>query len=250
MAIDNLKVDIINDAFSQLRISGLTVQASPEDNTLALRKLESMANELFSRNVCVGYNFEDQPDLNSTSGLPPSLWFAFSSMLALRLVSDFGKGMNPDPVLVKDANAGLSFLHSVSANPQTIQYPSRQPVGSGNSLRYSRFRKFYIPVEEASETCKTNHMFVDDVNTFTEHFDSYLLDGETIASYTIEADTGLTLSNDSNTTTDVSYTITATGNNGTKSDVLLRVKIVVTTSDSRKTTRIINFELETPPEIK
>ena len=244
---NDLKVDIINGAFSQMRISGITVDPSPEDLVLALRRLEGMANELYGRNVCTGYYLEETPDINAPSGLDKKFWYSFECVLAMRLLSDFGKGMQPDPMLVKNASGQMSFLYASTANPRQVQYPARQSIGAGNSLRYPH-RNFYAPTAEAPNTCQTNRMTVGDINDFIEHFNSYLVDPEAIASYTIEADTGLTIVSDSDTSPDIFYQIKADG--GTSNDGLLRVKIVMTTDTGRVTTRVINFELIDSIEIE
>ena len=60
------KADRINSAYSKLRISGLTVDPSPEDLSLALMTFENMMSELeMGRNICMDYNFEVDPDPNS-----------------------------------------------------------------------------------------------------------------------------------------------------------------------------------------
>jgi len=241
---NDLKVDIINGAYSQMRISGITVDPSPEDLVLALRRLEGMANELHGRNVCTGYYFEEEPDINSPSGLNKKYWYSFECILAMRLVSDFGKGMQPDPMLAKNASAQMSFLYASTANPRQVQYPSRQPLGAGNYP----YCGFFAPIAEAPNTCLTNRMTVGDIDNFVEHFNSFLIDPEEIASYTIEADTGLTIVSDSDVSPDIFYQIQADG--GSSSDGLLRVKIVITTDGGRVTTRIINFELTASVEIK
>ena len=243
---NDLKVDIINGAYSQLRISGITVDPSPEDLVLALRRLEGMANELYGRNVCTGYYLEETPDINSPSGLDKKYWYSFECILAMRLLSDFGKGMQPDPMLAKNASGQMSFLYASTANPQQIQYPARQSIGAGNFI--GPRSDFYAPTAEAPNTCQTNRMTVGDINDFIEHFNSYLVDPEAIASYTIEADTGLTIVSDSDTSPDIFYQIKADG--GTSNDGLLRVKIVMTTDTGRVTTRVINFELITIADIE
>lgn len=243
---NDLKGDIVNGAFSQMRISGITVEPGPSELTLALRRLESLANELYGRNVCTGYYLEDDPDLNTPCGLDRKYWYPFECILAQRLLSDFGKGMTPEPMLIKNASAGLSFLYSNTANPRQVQYPSRQSVGAGNRPIAGR-RRFFTPVSEAPNTCQTNRMYIGDIDDFTEHFDSYLVEGESISSYTIEAETGLTIVSDSDTSPDIFYQIQAVG--GTSSDGLLRVKIVMTTDAGRITTRVINFELTESPDI-
>ena len=246
---NNLKSDIINGAYAQMRISGITVDPGPTELTVALRRLEGLANELHGRNICPGYYFEEEPDITSPSGLDRKYWYSFECILAMRLLSDFGKGMQDkiDPMLIKNASAQMSFLYSSTAKPRQTQYPSRQSVGAGNSIPFSRF---YSPVEMAPNTCKTNRMIIGDIDNFIENFTAYLVDPEEISSYVITADTGLTIVSDSDTSPDIFYQIQADG--GTSSDIvgLLRVKIVMTTDTGRITTRIINFELTESVEIE
>ena len=65
-----LKADVINRAYSKQRISGITSIPSSEDNELALETLEDLAHELEeARNICLGYNFEDEPDLNAPTNI-------------------------------------------------------------------------------------------------------------------------------------------------------------------------------------
>ncbi|GAG38120.1 unnamed protein product, partial [marine sediment metagenome] len=99
----DLKIDRINVSYSIMRISGITVQPSASNNKTALERMESMANEFYKRTICTGYYLEDEPDVNSPSGLEPDLWYSFSCVLAFRLLSDFGKGSGDkiDPVLIK-----------------------------------------------------------------------------------------------------------------------------------------------------
>jgi hypothetical protein len=244
---DNTKGDILNRAFSALRISGITVDPSPSELVLAINKLESMAAELIGRNICTNYYFEDEPDPNTPHNMERKFWHSFDVMLAVRLMPDFGKGMKPDVSLIRQGSAGFSFLSSATAKVLPVQYPSRMPRGSGIT-RYRRWRRFHTPIVEAPNTCKTNRMTIGDIDDFIEHFDSYLIDTEEIDSYTIEADTGLTIVSDSDINPDIFYQIKADG--GTSNDGLLRVKIVMTTNDGRITTRVINFELTESIEIE
>ena len=71
------KVDIILGAYSQLRISGITRSPTPEDLETALCRLENMAAEWDTVGTSVGYNFEDEPDPNSNSGIKRGYRHAF-----------------------------------------------------------------------------------------------------------------------------------------------------------------------------
>jgi len=241
--VGNKKGELINGAYSKLRISGLTVSATADDTQLALSKLETFAHELFSRNVCLGYNLEDEPDTNSLHNVPRKFWDALQSCLAVRMLPDFGKGMSDkvDPMLVRQGSAALSFLHSSTAVVPVVDYPSRAPIGSGNRWR-SRYQRFHRAIEQAPVSCETNTMYENDVDNFVEHFDAWLNDGESIASYTLTNDVGLQIVSESNATPDINYQVKAIGN-GLNFIPMQQVKIVVTTSDSRIETRIINFTI-------
>jgi hypothetical protein len=235
------KAEIINNAYSWVRISGITKNPTASETKKALDRLESMAEEFKGRNICVNYNFEDVPDTDSVHNIHRKYWTAFETNLAARLLADFGK--NATPELIAAQQASFSFLSADTAQVKQTQYPPRQPIGSGNTLRRYRYRNYYVPAAEAPTSCATNKMIIDDVDDFVEHFDAYLAESEVISSYTIEADTGLTILSDSNTDEDVNYRVRADGNTGEESDTVFQVKIVVTTDDSRVTTRLINFEL-------
>jgi len=68
------KGDIINQAYSKLRISGKTKIPDASDIELAIGELELIANEIESRNLCTGFNFEEEPDPASKHGLDPGFF--------------------------------------------------------------------------------------------------------------------------------------------------------------------------------
>ena len=241
-----LKGDCVNNAYTELRISGLTSQPGPGELAVALRRLEGMANEYLKRNICVGYNLEDDPDANSSAGIPPEYQETFELCLARRLLSTFGKGAmdKVDPELLKRQSALFSFLSSSTAPKRQTQPGSRMALGSGNTLRNFRNRRFFRPIPRVPIACASNKMVVGKTQDFTEHFDSFLIDSETIASYTIDADTGLTIVSSSLSSPDVLYRINAAGSSSERSDTFLQVLIIATTSTGRIEPRTINFELK------
>ena len=87
-------------------------------------------------------------------------------------------------------------------------------------------------------------MFQNDVNDYIEHFDSYLDDGKTIASFNIQVDSGLMLESSSNTDDDVLYRIKAISSQNNNGSYISQVTIIVTTSSSRVETRRIFFSVE------
>jgi len=239
MAINNTKGDILSRAFSALRISGITVDPSPEDLELALEKLENMAAEFAGRNICTNFAFENEPDPNTPHNMDRKYWHSYDVNLAVRLMPDYGKGIKPDVALIRQASAGISFLSSATALVKEVQYPSRMPMGKG-SQRWSRFFKTQA---EAPISYLTKTMYIGDITDFVEHFSSYLIDGEDISVYTIEANTGITITADALDSPNINYTVQADGTSDGSGISLLHVKIVITTSDGRIETRIINFRI-------
>lgn len=240
------KGDVTKYAFSELQISGITVNPTADDNTLALVRMEQLAHEYLKRNIDIGYKFEESPSSLSASGVAPEYVNGFSVCVAQRLLSDFGKGMQPDPTLVNTYRAAVSYLSSATAHVNPALPGSRFPRGSGNTRGWSYYSHFNRTVEQAPNEGATIHMFVGDIEDFTEDFQSYLNVGEDVASYTIEADNGLNIVSDSLTTPVVSYRIEAIGNYQDQNTTRLyqRVTIVATTSTGRKTTRYANFDIQ------
>lgn len=236
----SLKIDHINRAYYELRISGLTVTPSPENNRAALVLLEDMFAELEETyDICVGYNFEENPDLNSESGISRGTNNMAGTNLAIALAASFNKPVNPS--LDNLAGRAMSGVTAKVASDRARQVlPSaRMPVGSGYRYR-NRHRQFERPEVLAPNTCSTNRMVIDDVNTFTESFHSYLV-GETIASFTIEASAGLTVLTSSNNDDVVTYRVQANQPSGVGS--FNKLIIVITTSTGRVKSRDIDFEI-------
>jgi len=241
MAKGDLKGDFINEAYSQMRISGLTVNPTSEDLEVALMRLENMMAELSGRSICVGYSFEDDPDPNSLHNVNREFWHGIATNLAIRLIPDFNKEV--PPTLHMQANQSLSNMSGRTALIRQVNYPSRQPRGAGNTLRWGRWARFYHPQPGAPLECATVTIAIDDINDFVEHFDAYLRDAETIQSYTISADTGLNIISDSLASPDVLYRIEAVGNADATTNIFQQVTIIATTSTGRIETRRINFQI-------
>ena len=240
-----LKSDIINGAYSRIRISGLTVQASPEDIELAIDRLEDFAHELSAINICIGYNFENEPDINSESGVDRKFKALLETNLAVRVLSDFGKEI-PLPLGLL-ASSTLSSAASITASEKLreVQYPNRMPLGSGNQ-RAGYCRTYRPPDPLPPNECDTKEMDIGEVNDYTADFSAYLL-GEEISSYVITADTGLNIETDSNDDPVISYRIKAVSN--TTDGSWQQVKIQITTSTGRVEIRVINFNISQVSEV-
>lgn len=229
------KLEIINEAYSRMRISGLTKQPSGEDITTAMHRLENMAAEWEEANVCTGYNFEDDPDVGSTHNVPRAYWSAYESNLAMRLLADFGK--EPAAALVKESRGTFSRVSAATAKVSQIQYPNRQPVGSGNTLRNNSWQRFYHSQATAPNECATVQMLEGEIDIRTEHFDAALVDTETVSSYTIVSDypSNLTITADALASPDITYTVEAVDTG------IYVVTITATTSLGRVFIRKVNY---------
>ena len=249
------KIDIINNAYSELRISGITVSALPEENQLALNKLEAMAAEFASgsRGIQVGYNFEHVPELNSPHGLRMEYWQSFQVLLAIRLLTDFGKGVQPDPDLYRKGRSASSFLYSATAIVAQTTYPSRHPIGSGNYRRGVWFRRYFGNQQKASDSVSADYyIYWGDNSKFKENFDAYLtLEGvgsEYIAQVSIISpdylDTQVVTPPAGTFPTYIEYWVTSENTGMDQRDILAIIDIVIVTSLSRTETRQKTFYLQ------
>lgn len=238
------KVDVINGAYSLLRISGLTLSPTPAELELALTRLENMAAEFEdTRGLFTNYNFEENPDPNSLTNLRRSYRHAYETNLAVRLISDFNK--NVPVTLYQQASSSYSSMSAsvASSRLQQVQYPMRMPTGSGNTLRWARWHRFYRETPNAPNSSDTKLMFTGDINDYVENFDAYLNDGEFIESFTIVTDPGLVLVTSSSTDLDVKYRIKANDSGNNYSMNNQQLTIVATTTDGRINTRKIFFNI-------
>ena len=232
------KIQAISSAYSRLRISGITVQPTAGHVNTALERLEDMMAELSeNRNICVNYNFEDLPDANAEMGVSRGVKNMIESNLAYRLAPDFNK-IVPDK-LRADAVQSLSGVSArvAAENLKEIRPPNRMPVGSGHRYRerYQRFNHF----EELPKTsCKVIKMTVGEANTFTEHFDGYLV-GESIQSFTIESSSGINVTSSAISGGDIVYTVQAVDSKAVAQAVL----ITVTTNTNRIEIRKVDYEV-------
>lgn len=215
------KIQLVDRAYSKLRISGLTVDPNPQEITLALDEMECMIAEWDIKNVCLGYNAEEDPDPNTESGLPRGYENAVQTNLAVRLSSEFGKEV--PMMLSRQASQSYSALSSATAIVKQSQYPNRQPVGEANTLRFNRWRRYYDIEDSAPNNCQTEIMAKGDITDGKVDYNDYLADDDTIATMTIEATNGLELEHSEFDDTSVSFRVKAL-QDGTQA-----VKIAVTT---------------------
>lgn len=236
-----LKVDRISDAYSRLRISGLTVIPNPSDLELALKRMESMMAQYASRGVEVGYNFEEEPDPNSDLNVPIEFWDMISTNLAVKLVPDFNKDI--PPALMGEAMQTLAQASSVCARNRIrqVQYPARQPVGSGNRV-FNRWQRFYTNINSlAPNVPGTLFIMQGETNDFEESFAAYLRADEFIDTFAVTSDTGLVVISSARLEGVITYRLNAPIE--LSASAWQQVKIRVSTTEGRVEIRIINFQV-------
>lgn len=237
-----IKSDVINGAYGQLRISGLTVNPTPEDITTALKRLENMAAEFDARNICTSFNIQDAPDPSDLTNVEQMFWHMLETNLALRLAPDFGKEV--PGILLAQASQSLSAASSVIASndKRFVQAPHRMPIGSGNTLRYNKYQRFHREPQLPPIACTTNVLFIKDINDFSESFEAYLNDGEVISSFELTVDQAMRLLSSANASPFINYRLEAVSN--IQSGRWQQVKIKITTDSGRVTTRFMNFDIQ------
>lgn len=241
------KGDIIKDAYSRIRISGLTAQEVPEETELALNRLEEFMFELQeNNNVVLGYNFKDEPDPSDPSGVAMNHKAMMSSNLALRVIDDFGKVATPRLEAIASTTLQSSIGYSQKQRLNEVAYPNRQARGSGNTLRSYRWNRFNRTPQPAPTNA--NYIFVGDINDYKESFQDYLQLNQTITSYTITPDPRLRLISDSEGDGIISYRVQGLSAGSTQPE-FQQIKIEITTSSGRVETRLVNFQVNTAQTI-
>ena len=228
------KAQLVNDCFNELRISGITSQATPEDIALALGRLENLVAEL---PFDVGFRFESTPSPNTPAGLAPFAEYPIAMTLAARMAPIYGK--EPGAIAMR-ASAAMSQLQNRLAMPRRVSYPGRMPMGMGNRRVYVGNANYpfmpEIPVTPSGVDTET--IVSGDLRSFGLDFVTALANGETIASYEFVADSGLLITADSSSGSIVSFkaqadevgyfvaTFTATGSAGTVASLAFSANVV------------------------
>lgn len=236
------KMDIISDAYSQLRISGLTSNPNTTELDLALVRLEDMAAEWESQNIVVGYNFQQEPDPNEDAGIQPAFKLAFSRNLAIALIADYNKQVPQS--LIASARGSLSSMQAAAAMArlQEYTYPDRMPIGSGNR-NYSRWARFFRQ-RNVPNTTQSNQIFIGDITDFKFNFDSTLDGNEYIDSYDLQLDSGLELvsSDLDSDLNSITYRVKAVSGNEYNTSHS-QVTAIINTNESRVLTSRMFFTL-------
>ena len=241
------KGDLIQDALSKMKISGITAPPDAEDTQLMVQKLEGMLYEFQARGLDLKFNFTMDPDPADFHGMEFYAFQPISSILALRAVHDFG--LEAPQTLILQARAGDDVISAISGRNKLrqVQYPSRQPRGSGNSQRYIRWRTFYPEPFHAPLQPPAIRLRVGEINDYTFDMSDDLRAGETITNVAVEASDGVTYTQRSLTATAIHYRIEAlTGSNNR----IETVQFTVTTSTGRVIINVQTVELTEDPYLQ
>lgn len=187
------KIDIVDGAYQLMRISGITVQANPNEIVLAVQVLDDYNAELKPM-MDTGYIQPieyGQSDPNDFSGLTAEMAGPMKKLLAVQLVTFFGKEV--PATLYRIAEDGMRSLEQLLVNVGDMQNPATLPIGSGNEYDY-RSDKFY---REPNNNDDAENYYQNEVFQLPIDWSSWLADVYTLDSVTYEYDSGLIISNES-----------------------------------------------------
>lgn len=224
------KIQLINAAFKELRISSLTSGPSAHDVESALEVLEDMMREICAKYPTFVFNFEEVPDPNTESGIPA--WA--NNAIQLKLADAIGAEYNKKPDMMRLAAAWSSFCAKLSPTP-TMANSVNMPSGRGNT-QWLYNNSDRMPVEELAHP-ESKLLGLGDSILLSEDFSDYLRPGETVLSVGITADAGLSMGASTLTGNTVSVEVTSTGIEG----VNLKVSINITGSISTIRKRNVYF---------
>jgi hypothetical protein len=222
------KIELVNGAFAELRISGLTSATDAEDIELGLAALEDVMHDV---NLSLPFNFEELPDPNTESGLPEFATLAIKLKLAERLAPSYNKSS-----AIPGLPSAWSRLITRLSQPKYLQPSALMPLGRGNRPYFCSNNYMPAPVNLPSGTIELN---INDAAMLPPiDFGDYLQPGEVISSVTDTAEAGVTVLSDA--ITGDSYNIevqagTATG--------LTRIKLDMVGDMGSKRTRYIYLNI-------
>ena len=180
-----------------MRISGLTVNPSPEDLEIGLQVADDLAAELKAEGLDVKWA---QPstyggsDPNDNSGLSREMAGPFKKLLFLELCSHFGKPV-PQEVLLT-ARQGKKALENLIVSVPDAENPSTLPIGSGKEWDY-RDRAFY---PEPAVNNDADYVFKGDILNFTydfaQEYPQWILD-ETLVTAVWDSKDGISIASES-----------------------------------------------------
>ena len=234
------KLDIVDSALGKIAISGITAPATPEDYQTLLSRLEGFMYELErTRNICCRYNFTPQPDPGDFHGMDFGLFEPISNLLAIRVLQDYE--IPPNSALSAAATAAISSLSAQTFQIRETQYPRRQGRGSGNTLRYNRWQRFYRKPDQVPLICSTVKLDTGEINDYSQSWQDYLRPGEDIISFTVMDTAGIRVVSSTLASPVVNYRLE--GLNPSIDNGVEQIRLRITTSTGRIDERLLSVEV-------
>ena len=234
------KLDLVNSALSKIAISGITAPATPDDYQTLLFRLEGLMYEMErTRNICCRFNFTTDPDTGDPHGMDFALFEPISNILAIRVLQDYG--IPPAPAMSAAATAAISSLSAQTFQIRETQYPRRQARGSGNTLRYNRWQRFYRQPDQVPLICSTVKLDQGEINDYSQSWADYLRPGEDLMSFTIMNTDGLRVVSSALATPVINYRLE--GLNTSIDNGVEQIRLKVTTTTGRIDERLLNVEV-------
>jgi len=135
--------DFINGAFEEIGLASYAYDATAEELTGAMRRLDGMMAEWNARGIRIGYPIPSGPatgQLTDETAVPDSAWEAVVLNLAIRIAPSYGK--NVMPATMTGAKRAFNALLNLHAQPAEMQLPV-MPAGAGN--KPWRYDGNYLP---------------------------------------------------------------------------------------------------------
>lgn len=126
---------LVEMAFEEIGLAGYEFNASPEEYSSAMRRMDALMREWASPGVGidVGYNFPaviGMGDLDEVSGIPDEAVNTVILKLALRIMPVIGKSMSPETRLAMAE--GWTALRATYAKRPQMALPRKTLRGAGN----------------------------------------------------------------------------------------------------------------------
>lgn len=132
------KRDYVVGAFEEIGLGSYSFDIPPEQEQMALRRLDAMIAEWAARGIHIGWPISSDPigadpeQQTETSDLARQ---AIVSNLALRIAGPFGK--SPPDFVRTTAHRSLANLVRAAVRTPEMQMPGTFPLGAGNDFAFT-----------------------------------------------------------------------------------------------------------------
>jgi len=124
--------DFVNGALEEIGLASYAYDATAEELTSAMRRLDAMMAEWNAKGIRIGYPIPSGPatgSLTDETNVPDSAWEAITCALAIRIAPSYGKQVMP--ATMTNAKRAYNTLLNLHATPIEMQLPE-MPAGAGN----------------------------------------------------------------------------------------------------------------------